>query len=113
MGVRYVLEGRVRKAGEQVRVTAQLIDGPSGGHVWSARYDQPPQDIFAVQDEIVQQLVTTLRVEVQEAEQERVRRSPTNNLTAYDSFLRGVEYLGPSPKKGLRRHDRCLSKPLP
>jgi TolB-like protein/tetratricopeptide (TPR) repeat protein len=92
MGVRYVLEGSVRKAGEQVRVTAQLIDGPSGGHVWSERYDRPLTDIFAVQDEIVQQLVTTLRVEVQEAELERVRRIPTHNLTAYDALLRGEEY---------------------
>ena len=55
MGVRYVLEGSVHKAGEQVRITAQLIDGPSGGHVWSERYDRPLKDIFAVQDEIVQQ----------------------------------------------------------
>ena len=54
MGVRYVLEGSVRKAGEQVRVTAQLINGLSGGHLWSGRYDRPLQDIFAVQDEIVQ-----------------------------------------------------------
>jgi TolB-like protein/Flp pilus assembly protein TadD len=92
MGVRYVLEGSVRKSGEQVRVTAQLIDGPSGGHVWSERYDRPLKDIFAVQDEIVQQLVATLRVEMQEAELERVRRIPTTNLTAYDSLLRGVEY---------------------
>ncbi|HEV8714895.1 MAG TPA: tetratricopeptide repeat protein [Candidatus Binatia bacterium] len=91
MGVRYVLEGSVRKAGEQVRVTAQLIDGSSGGHVWSERYNRPLTDIFAVQDEIVQQLVTTLRVEVQEAERERVRRIPTNNLTAYDALLRAEE----------------------
>jgi tetratricopeptide (TPR) repeat protein len=92
MGVRYVLEGSVRKAGEQVRVTAQLIDGPSGGHVWSERYDRSLTDIFAVQDEIVQQLVTTLRVEVQEAEQQRVRRIPTTNLSAYDALLRAGEY---------------------
>jgi TolB-like protein len=93
MGVRYVLEGSVRKAGEQVRVTAQLIDGPSGGHVWSERYDRPLTDIFAVQDDIVRQLVIALRVEVQEAEQERVRHIPTTNLTAYDFLIRGVEHL--------------------
>jgi TolB-like protein/predicted Zn-dependent protease len=93
MGVRYVLEGSVRKANDQVRVTTQLIDGITGGHLWSERYDRPLKDIFAVQDEIVQQLVTTLRVEVQEAELERVRRIPTTNLTAYDSLLRGAEYL--------------------
>jgi TolB-like protein len=92
MGVRYVLEGSVRKSGDQVRVTAQLIDGPSGGHVWSERYDRPFKDIFAVQDEIVQQLVATLRVEMDGAELERVRRIPTHNLTAYDALLRGREY---------------------
>src|SRR5262249_18291270 len=80
MGVRYVLGGRVDKAGDQVRVPAQLIDGPSGGHVWSERYNRPLTDIFAVQDEIVQELVTTLRVEVHEAEQQRVRHMPTTNL---------------------------------
>jgi adenylate cyclase len=100
MSVRYVLEGSVRKVGEQVRVTAQLIDGPSGGHLWSGRYDRPLQDIFAVQDEIVQQLVIMLRVAVQEAEQERVRRIPTDNLTAYDSLLRGVEYMLRWTKEG-------------
>jgi TolB-like protein/class 3 adenylate cyclase/Flp pilus assembly protein TadD len=103
MGVRYVLEGSVRKVGEQVRVTAQLIDGTTGGHVWSARYDRPLRDIFAVQDEIVQQLVTTLRVEVQAAEQERVRRIPTTNLTAYDAYLRGVEYLEPYTKEAIAK----------
>jgi tetratricopeptide (TPR) repeat protein len=101
MGVRYVLEGSVRKVGEHVRVTAQLIDGPSGGHVWSERYDRPLKDIFAVQDEIVQQLVTTLRVEVQEAEQQRVRRIPTTNLSAYDALLRAEEPFHRVTKEGV------------
>jgi adenylate cyclase len=107
MGVRYVLEGSVRKAGEQVRVTAQLIDGPSGGHVWSERYDRPLKDIFAVQDEIVQQLVSTLRVEVQEAELERVQRIPTTNLTAYDSLLRGQEHY-----RHLTKEENAQARPL-
>lgn len=64
MGVRYVLEGSVRKAGDRARVTAQLIDGPTGGHVWSERYDRPPTDIFALQDEITQHIVAALRAEV-------------------------------------------------
>jgi adenylate cyclase len=91
LGVRYVLEGSVRKTDNQVRVTAQLVDATTGGHVWSERYDRPLQDIFALQDEIVQQLVANLRVEVLEAELARVRRIPTDNLTAYDYGLRGVE----------------------
>jgi TolB-like protein/class 3 adenylate cyclase/Flp pilus assembly protein TadD len=91
LGVRYVLEGSVRKTGDQVRITAQLIDGPSGGHIWSERYDRPLKDIFALQDEIRQQIVVALRVKVQQAESERVRRVPTDNLTAYDYVLRGLE----------------------
>jgi tetratricopeptide (TPR) repeat protein len=93
MGVRYVMEGSVRKAGERVRISAQLIDATTDHHLWAERYDRPLTDIFAVQDEIVQQLVTTLRVEVHEAELERVRRIPTTNLSAYDALLRGEEYL--------------------
>jgi adenylate cyclase len=100
MGVRYVLEGSVRKSDDQVRVTAQLIDATTGHHLWSERYDRPLTDIFAVQDEIVQQLVNTLRVEVQEAELERIRRIPTTNLTAYDAYLRGLEYFLPLTKEG-------------
>ncbi len=91
LGVRYVLEGSVRKTGDQVRITAQLIDGPTGGHIWSERYDRPLKDIFALQDEIRQQIVVALRVKVQQAELERVRRVPTDNLTAYDYVLRGLE----------------------
>ncbi len=93
LGVRYLLEGSVRKAGEQVRVTAQLVDGTTGGHLWSERYDRPMKDIFVLQDEIVQQIVANLRVEVREAELERVQRIPTENLNAYDFNLRGWESL--------------------
>jgi len=60
MGVRYVLEGSIRKAGDQLRITAQLIDGTTGGHVWSERYDRLLRDIFALQDEITQQIVAVL-----------------------------------------------------
>jgi adenylate cyclase len=91
MGVRYVLEGSVRKADNQVRITAQLIDGTTGGHLWSERYDRPLQDVFALQDEVRQQIVANLRVEVLEAETARVQRVPTENLTAYDLYLRGLE----------------------
>jgi TolB-like protein/Flp pilus assembly protein TadD len=92
LGVRYVLEGSVQKAGDQVRIVVQLIDTNTGGHLWSQRYDRPLKDIFALQDEIVQRLVSTLRVEVLEAELARVRHIPTTNLTAYDSLLRGMDY---------------------
>jgi adenylate cyclase len=91
MGARYILEGSVRKVGDQVRITAQSIDGTTGGHVWSERYDRPLTDIFTVQDEITQQIVAALRVEVLEAELARVRRIPTESLTAYDLYLHGLE----------------------
>ena len=73
LGVRYVLEGSVRKADNQVRITAQLIDATTGHHLWAERYDRPLKDIFALQDEIVQKIVTNLQVEVREAELARVR----------------------------------------
>ncbi len=93
MGVRYVLEGSVRKAGDQVRITAQLVDATTGHHLWTERYDRPLQEIFALQDEIRQRVVANLRVEMEQAELERVRRIPTDNLTAYDHVLRGAEHL--------------------
>jgi len=92
LGVRYVLEGSVRKADDRVRVTTQLLDGPSATHLWAENYDRELKDIFAVQDEIKQQVVAALKVKLTEAERERVRRIPTENLNAYDSILRGREY---------------------
>lgn len=93
MGVRYVLEGSVRKADNQVRITAQLIDATTGEHLWAERYDRPLQDIFALQDEIRQKIVFALKVKLTPEEQERFRRAPTNNLEAYDHWLRGQESL--------------------
>ncbi|MGE0820715.1 MAG: tetratricopeptide repeat protein [Candidatus Binatia bacterium] len=92
MGVRYVLAGSVRRAGERVRVTAQLIDATTGYHLWSERYDRPLTDIFAVQDDIVQKIVTTLQLQLSLQEQGLITRKTTNNLEAYDSYLRGLEY---------------------
>jgi adenylate cyclase len=100
LGVRYVLEGSVRKADDQVRISAQLIDATTGSHQWAERYDRPLKDIFALQDEIVQKIVANLWVEVWEAELTRVRRIPTDNLTAYDSLLRGVEAFNRFTKEG-------------
>jgi TolB-like protein/Tfp pilus assembly protein PilF len=91
MGVRYVLEGSVRKAGDQVRVTTQLIDATTGGHLWSERYDRPFSDIFALQDEIRQKIVFALKVKLTPEEQERFQYAPTNDLEAYDFYLRGRE----------------------
>jgi TolB-like protein/Flp pilus assembly protein TadD len=91
LGVRCVLEGSVRKAGRRVRVTAQLVDATTGYQLWAERYDRELQDIFVLQDEIVQQIVSNLIAEGRHAEQKRVRRIPTENFTAYDCLLRGIE----------------------
>src|SRR5262249_52121639 len=94
MGVRYVLEGSVLKAGDQVRITAQLIDAATGYHLWSERYDRPLKDIFVLHDEVVQKIVTTLKLQLTLEEQGWIVRKHTDNLEAYDAFLRGMEYVG-------------------
>ncbi|MFC1863645.1 tetratricopeptide repeat protein, partial [Thermodesulfobacteriota bacterium] len=92
LGVRYVLEGSVRKSGDRVRITAQLIDAISGGHLWAERYDRDLKDIFALQDELVQQILSALRVKVRKVEQERALRKATANLNAYDYNHQGWWY---------------------
>jgi len=87
-----VLEGSARKVDEQVRIIAQLIDAATGIHLWPERYDRPLKDIFVLQDEIVQQIVTTLKLQLTLQEQGFLVRKHTNNLEAYDTFLRGAEY---------------------
>ena len=93
MGVRYLLEGSVRRAGGRVRVTAQLIDAGSGDHLWAERYDRALDDIFAVQDEVVATIAATLAVRIHVAGLERVKRQPTEDLAAYECVLRGRERL--------------------
>jgi TolB-like protein len=82
LGVRYVLEGSVRKAGDRVRISAQLIDGESGNHIWAEKYDRELEDIFAVQDEITQTVVGALHPELDKAEQQFSRRKKPENLNA-------------------------------
>jgi adenylate cyclase len=91
LGVRYVLEGSVRKSGHRVRVTAQLIDGDSGGHIWAERYDRELADIFAVQDEVTAQIVRALEVKLIDARRAPSSRVETDNPEAYDCVLRGRE----------------------
>ncbi len=83
LGVQYILEGSVQKAGEQVRITAQLNDALSGHHVWAERYNRKPKDIFAVQDEITQHIITALQVKLTDGEQARIHSKGTTNLDAY------------------------------
>lgn len=89
---RYIVEGSVRKAGNMVRITAQLIDATTESHLWAKTYEREFKDIFSLQDEIAQHIVATLNVKSREAEQKRVKRIPTENLTAYDALLRGLSH---------------------
>ena len=95
LGVRYVLEGSVRKAGERVRITAQLVEAATGHHLWAERYDRELEDVFAVQDEVTRQIVATLAGKLDATELRRARGAGerTGNLEAYDLVLRGRERL--------------------
>jgi adenylate cyclase len=92
LGVRYVLEGSVRRSGSEVRVNAQLIDAVSGGHVWADRYDGELKNIFSLQDKVTRSVVGALAVELTKDEQERVSRRGTDSAAAYDAFLKGWQH---------------------
>jgi len=97
LGVRYVLEGSVRKAGNMVRITAQLIESATEGHVWAETYDSELTDIFSIQDEITEKIVRSLSSlsgegGIWQAERARVKRIPTENMNAYDCVLKGLSY---------------------
>ena len=91
LGVRYVLEGSVRKAGNRVRVTGQLIDAASGAHIWAERFDRDLTDIFAVQDELTQEIIAALKIKLRAPEKARIAGGGTKNVDAHDFFLRGRE----------------------
>ena len=112
LGVRYVLEGSVQKGSDKVRINAQLVDAITGHHLWAERYDRDLKDIFAVQDEITQKIVRTLRVEVTEVELERIGRIPTENLNAYESFYRGLEYYRRSSKSSNTQARQMFEKAI-
>jgi len=91
LGIRYLLEGSVRKAGEQVRINARLVDVTEGENLWGERYDRALTDIFALQDDIRRKIITALRVNLTETEKQRFLKAPTTNLEAYDYYLRAQE----------------------
>src|SRR5262245_47262329 len=91
LGVRYVLEGSVRRAGDRIRVSAQLIEADTGSHLWAEHYDRNLEDVFAVQDEVVRTIVTILAAHVRIAETERSRTKPPNSWQAYDYYLQAVD----------------------
>ena len=93
LGVRYVLEGSVRKAGNRVRVTGQLIDAANGAHIWADRFDRDLTDIFAVQDELTREIISALKVKLTPEQKDRFARKGTIDVEAYNLFLRGREQM--------------------
>jgi adenylate cyclase len=106
LGVRYVLEGSLRKAGNRIRVTAQLVEAETGNHVWAERYDRDLADIFAVQDEITEAVTIAIAPAVAQAEQQRAMRKPPENLDAWAAYQRGLWHIGRATAEDTRlAHD--------
>jgi adenylate cyclase len=112
LGVQYVLEGSIRKAGNRVRITAQLIDAATGYHVWADRYDRDLQDIFAMQDEVTKRIVTALEIKLTEGERQRLGYVPTGSLEAYDYYLRGLECHSLATEKDNTQAQEMLEKAI-
>ena len=103
LGVRYLVEGSVRRAGKRVRVTAQLIDAVEDKHLWAERYDRDLEDIFAVQDEVTLAIVTTVEPQLASRERQRARRKPTDSLGAWECYQRGLWHLFQSTREDADR----------
>ena len=110
MGVKFVLEGSVRKAGQRVRITGQLIDGATGGHLWADRYDRDLTDIFAIQDEITHTIVDQLKVRLLPEEKKAIEQAPTENVEAYTHYLRGREFFHTRTKGSLQLARRMFAR---
>ncbi|TCR67527.1 winged helix-turn-helix domain-containing protein [Bosea sp. BK604] len=93
LGVRYVLEGSVRKAANRVRITGQLVDATTGAHLWAERFEGTLDDIFELQDQVAASVVGAMAPQLERAEIERAQRTPTTSLTAYDCYLRGLAHV--------------------
>ncbi|MEO5699369.1 MAG: adenylate/guanylate cyclase domain-containing protein [Casimicrobiaceae bacterium] len=108
LGVRYVLEGSVRKAANRIRITVQLIDAGTGTHVWANRYDRALDDLFALQDEITLLLATEMQVRLTEGEQARLRYTTTSNVEAWNWWVQGLAHFrGPLSKEGFTSVRSC------
>jgi TolB-like protein len=114
LGVRYVLEGSVRKGGDRVRVTGQLIEAETGNHLWADRYDRALEDVFAIQDEITASVVGCIQPEVYAAEHDRARRKPPQSLDAWESFIRGMflysQHSDATTREALAMFDRAVEQ---
>ncbi len=108
LGVRYVLEGGVRKSGDRVRITAQLIDATAGAHLWADRFDSALEDIFDLQDRVAASVVAAIAPKLEQAEIERARHKPTESLDAYDHYLRGLATIYQNPSNPKASSDALL-----
>jgi TolB-like protein/tetratricopeptide (TPR) repeat protein len=112
LGVKYVLDGSVRKAADQVRITVQLADATTGDELWAERYDRPLKDVFALQDEIVRRIVTTLNLQIGLSQQGLIIPRSTDNLEAYDDLLRGTQYVLTDTKEGNIKAQQLFEKAI-
>ena len=110
LGVRYVLEGSVRKAANRVRITGQLIDALTGAHIWADRSDSDLEDVFDLQDRITSSVVGAIAPKLEQAEIERVKRKPTDSLDAYDCYLRGTAGFYQGTREGFSEALRFYQK---
>jgi adenylate cyclase len=106
LGVRYVLEGSVRKSGNRIRITAQLIDAADGAHLWAERYDRAMDDIFAIQDEITLTLATEMQVKLTEGEQARLHYTTTSNVEAWTYWVQGLSH----QRKAVTKEDNSQAR---
>jgi TolB-like protein/Flp pilus assembly protein TadD len=112
LGVRYVLEGSVRRAGERLRITAQLVDGTNGAHLWADKYDGKVEDIFDVQDRITESVVGVVEPHIREAEIERSRRERPGSVEAYDLYLHALPKFRLGTEPGNRQAWELLNQVL-
>jgi TolB-like protein/Tfp pilus assembly protein PilF len=112
LGVRYILEGSVRKSGNKMRIAGQLIDTSTGAHLWADRFDGEFHDIFEVQDQVATSVVGAITPRLEEAEIERAKRKPTENLDAYDYYLRGLAIVGRLTRDGNDEALQMFSKAI-
>jgi adenylate cyclase len=112
LGVRYVLEGSVRRSGDRVRVVAQLIDAGTGNHLWAERYDRALEDVFAVQDEITMAVVTAMQPALAGAEARRILSKPPDSLEAWEAYQRGLWHLGKANAADIEQAQEFLQRAI-
>jgi TolB-like protein/tetratricopeptide (TPR) repeat protein len=112
LGVRYILEGSVRKSGNRVRVTGQLVEAETGNHLWAERYDRASDDVFVIQDEITESVIGCIHPELYAAEHGRLKRKPPQSLDAWESFVRGLFLYSEHSNKGTKEALDMLARAI-